>query len=721
MPHRTSAPPEPPSSEERRSFFVFSGILLLSLLAVAFPEMPAQALLGILWTGAGLLMLIAPPTVKVPRLWAWLTVGFLLTSALGFLPRTWFHVPQWRLELESLGLDTGSTSFVQPLLAAEALAGFAATAIVVLFLMGHRIGNYMHHRLALAFALGIGLWITSALILQHPGEVFGFFPNRNHTATLLAMGCFAGIGSLAHAVRLKAGWKIGLSIIPLALCLYALLAASESRAGIVLITAGFAAWLVLTGFRQLQGHSGKAVILLLFAFIGVFLTVESPVKTRLTKTVQLLETSVPANAPGSRPSIPIEAALSEHEPASVDGRVAIFLGTWTMIRNEPWTGVGPNQFARVFPQYREKFDIPNSSICLHPESDWLMMLAEIGWPATLCLAAAVFTVFFTGFKRARHGRARALRMGTLVAALLLCIHGLFDVPGHRIGLAWSAALLLAISLRPPSENGKSTCPSRASRLVWRSLGLLPLIGGLGLLHAQWTEKPLLPSAEISQRMTQAKALSDQDQAAYDKATAAGQEYKPEPAFDPLESALPLLAEVNHLAPLDPYPYYLRGSLALHYDDKQEIAEKAFAIQRRLDPTRVNLTMEQALAWNLQEPRQVLALWKEALHRASLEESRLPGSSFGFVETYQRAVHDAGKDESRVSAALELAGNDPSLLLIWARSAPAILLDREMPHLLANSNGSDARKPLFQTWEKRGSKGAAANFATSHPELGLSSP
>ena len=183
----------------------------------------------------------------------------------------------------------------------------------------------------------------------------------------------------------------------------------------------------------------------------------------------------------------------------------------------------------------------------------------------------------------------------------------------------------------------------------------------------------------------------------------------------------ILDEVNHRAPLDPYPYYLRGSIALNYDDKRDIANKAFAIQRRLDPTRVNLAMEQALAWSAQDSHESLVLWKEAMHRASIEESRVPGSFFDLAKTYQRAVYDAGKNESLMSAALELAGNDPSLLLIWARSAPATLLDREMPRLLTDPIGVVVRKPLFQLWEMRGSKDAARNFATSQPELGLSAP
>ena len=173
-----------------------------------------------------------------------------------------------------------------------------------------------------------------------------------------------------------------------------------------------------------------------------------------------------------------------------------------------------------------------------------------------------------------------------------------------------------------------------------------------------------------------------------------------------------------VTPLDPYLHSVRGSLALHYDDKQAIANQAFAIQRRLEPTRVNLPMEQARAWHLQDPGQVVSLWKEALQRAAGEKSRFPGSSFATAFTYQRVLDTASKDDFLVSAALDLAGGDSSLVVLWARSAPVILLDREMPRLLAAANGASVRQSLFQIWEKRGSKDAASNFGKNHPELDL---
>ena len=713
--------PENPASsttDERRSAKVFTGVLLLVLLAVAFPQMSPQGLQGILWTGAGLLMLLWPPVVRLPRVWGWLVAGFVLFSLVGFLPREWFQISPWRGDLEKLGLDTGASHFVQAGLAVEVMAGFVVTAVVALFLLGHRVDSRCNHRLALGFALGVGAWTAAALVLHQPGELFGFFPNRNHTAALLVMGTFAGLGSLAHAIRRKSFWKILPSAIPVIVCLYALHAVSESRAGVVLVFAGFVLWTIFLGFRHLQGNVGKALILIVIAASGTFLIVDSTAKKRLTTSVEQL--TGPALVPGTTPENPFTEGAKPRPEPSADGRIAIFQDTLEMIRHESWIGVGPGQFAQVFPQYRNKINASNDAKCLHPESDWLMMLAEIGWPATLCLAAGVIAVFFTAIRQARRGSSRFLRTGCIVAALLLGLHGIFDVPGHRVGLAWAAALLLASSLRAQDVRECSGA-SRLSGYCWRGLGLTFTIAGIFLIQAQWGQRSVLPSEQVRQAMFEAKALYNQDQAAYDRAKAEGREYEPIPAEDPLEIALLKVKHAIDVTPLDPYLHSVRGSLALHYDDKQAIANQAFAIQRRLEPTRVNLPMEQARAWHLQDPGQVVSLWKEALQRAAGEKSRFPGSSFATAFTYQRVLDTASKDDFLVSAALDLAGGDSSLVVLWARSAPVILLDREMPRLLAAANEASVRQSLFQIWEKRGSKDAASNFGKNHPELDLPPP
>jgi O-antigen ligase len=697
---------------------VFTGFLLLVFLAVAFPEMAPQGLLGILWAGAGVSMMLLPPVVRVPRLWTLLAAGFVVFSLIGFLPREWFHVPAWRTDLENLGLDTGKRVFVQAPLAVEGMAGFAVTALAAVYLLGHRINSIYQQRLALAFALGIAGWTTVALLMHKPGGLFGFFPNRNHTASLLAMGTFVGLGTLTHAIRRKDVWKILASVISVVVCLYSLHAVSESRAGVVLVLVGFAVWICLNGFGGLRGNVGKALLLILIAAGGTFLIVDSKSKQRLAATVEQISPAEAHSGPSHENPFSKGEAVQQDRP--MDGRLAIFIATWDMIRHEPWTGVGPGQFAQVFPQYREGIHAPNDSKCLHPESDWLMLAAENGLLATLCVVVGVTAVFVTAVRQTRRGRSRFLRMGCIIAAILLCLHGFFDVPGHRIGLAWAALLLLAMSLRPQANGGSESVPSpsRFSKVAWRALGGVLAFAGIFLIQAQWVQRSVLPSAKVTQHLAAAQSFYQVDQAAYDKAKAEGRDYDPPPSEDPLEGALLEIKQALEVTPLDPYLHYLRGAFGLHYDTKRPMVEQAFAIQRRMDPSRVNLALEQANSWSAQDPNQVILLWKEAMRRASIEEAGMPNTAYGRATTYSRVARSVGNDEALGTAALALAEGDSSLLTLWALSGSKVLLDREMPRLIPMLSAVDARKRLFEIWEKRGSKNLAADFAENHPEFHL---
>ena len=191
-----------------------------------------------------------------------------------------------------------------------------------------------------------------------------------------------------------------------------------------------------------------------------------------------------------------------------------------------------------------------------------------------------------------------------------------------------------------------------------------------------------------------------------------------PDKDPLETALERTARAIRITPLDPHPHFIRGALALHFDDKSSIAIQAFAIQRRLAPTWVNLPLDQARLWMGQDPSQTLALWTEAMRRAAANEAHFPKSPVGTRHTYQSVLQTAGKDETLAATALDLAGKNSSLLALWVRSAPGGLLNREMPRLLASTAEPSDRIPLFLDWQVRGSKEVADSFAKSHPELGL---
>nr|MCU0779934.1 O-antigen ligase family protein [Akkermansiaceae bacterium] len=559
---------------------------------------------------------------------------------------------------------------------------------------GHRVG------LAWAGVLLVAAWTVLALLRQGDGGDFGFFPNRNHAATLLAMGGLAALGVLVQAIRFRERLLMALAIPPLALSLVTLFAVSESRAGMLLVVVGFFAWVVLAGKRSLRGNAGKAMLLLALGFCGLFLVVESRVKTRIGETF---------GTPGDGAAAPSAAVL----PA--EGRLGIFKDTLAMCSAEPWSGVGPGNFEVVFPQYRHFTNAPNETRCLHPESDWLLLLAETGWPATLCLLAGMAAVAGTAMRRATlHRHSRPLKMASIVAGLAVACHGLFDVPGHRVGLAWAGVLLVAMALRPHRPDERHTDPpaSVATRRAWRFAGAVVCAAGAVLLQAQWRGRAALPSAQVAALVAEAATLHAADQEAYQAARANDLTYQPPADADPLALALDRVAQAQAINPLNPHLHHVRGTLALYFNDRRDTARQAFARERRLLPRRVSVPMKQARAWIGQDDDEVHMLWREALRRAAANGKLSHDDAFSPVKTYCRLVLEAGKDETLGLLALGLAGSDPALLLEWAKSARPALLNRELPAVITRERSADTRKELLEIWRKRGDRAAVKAFQQS---------
>ena len=699
-----------PFPEIGRSRFVFPLTLALVVVALRWPEMPPQFLLGILAAGMGALMAWAPPEARVGRFLSVMAAGFVMASAAGFLPRSLASLPGWRLEVEALGQPTGPCIFVQPALAAEAWAIFAATALVVVYLLGHRLDHNRHHSWLMAFVCVVAAWTVWAMASQPKGGTFGFFPNRNHTATLLAMAVPAGFGCLVQGIRNRQAWRIGVTVAATAVCIFALMVRSESRAGVLLFAVAMLAWIPSLGKKKLKGHAARAVFLALGATVGAFLIADTKVKDRIEKTAEAAKTALPAST-GPQPFEKIRDTEPVGEPQPIDGRISIWHDTLDMLCGEPWSGAGPGQFARVIPQYRRECSLANSSSCLHPESDWLWMATEAGLAATGCLGAALVWLGWKAGRSAWKNRGRSLRVGSLVAAFLVPVHGILDVPGHRIGLALAAAWLAAIALRfpQPRADGPAIQPSFWSRLGWRGVGLVLAATGVLLLQAGWTGKAVLPSARVAVLENEVRTLFAQDRLAYEQATKEAKSYQPAPADDPLERALVLLDEALRIAPLDPDLQYMRGAFAAFFDDKGEWVERSFALERRLDPTIVALPLRQADVMGADHPADVKALWDETLKRARAQQALFPETGFGPEPTFQRILEHAGRMEGGPSLVLDLAVSTPDLLPVWARNAPQKTLDAEMPDLLRQIQPSPLRRMLIDIWRRRGSRDAFTTF------------
>jgi hypothetical protein len=332
-----------------------------------------------------------------------------------------------------------------------------------------------------------------------------------------------------------------------------------------LIVSGALLWLALLGPRYLGRNGRRAVLMLAIAAVGGFLIAEPAVKQRLNETLRRSK-----------------ALGAESRLEALDFRVPTWLDTAAMIRQRPWTGFGPGQFVFVFPQYRERSANAQGLTHLHPESDWLWLAAEAGIPAAIALAGIIGIAAVASVRGLGDGQARALRAACLVAALVLVLHSLADVPGHRVPLAWSGALLLGLSLRSlPGRQG------RGRAWIFRLGGLAVLALGLALAFAE-RSTAMGPATTAGRRAVQrAVAISR----ARVEAKAKGE---PTPASS--AEVRQLIAEALTVVPMDEQLHFLRGVSIIDLPGELNATRQAFALERALTPTGIKQTMRQAATW-----------------------------------------------------------------------------------------------------------------------------
>jgi O-antigen ligase len=681
------------------------------------PAEPWHGWRGVLLIIAGLTISILPPRVKIPRLPVMLAAGFLLLAALVFLPAGWFPVPEWRKLLLEHGLSLSDTVTAHPRQTAECLSGIAVCLIVMLYLQGHRVSHGGNHLLGMVFTAGVAVVALFSMFAQNGRwvipwdavDTFGFFPNRNHMATLLVMGAITGAGVAMQSLRVHTRATGLVALVSVIVCIWAAIGYTGSRGGVALLAGVFAAWLLTLGRDYLKGRTLVAAGLLVGGTLLFFFFGESRAKKRLDETADHLSAIATAGSAGES-AWKGKAGMDSFE--SFDMRVPIYLDTVSMLLHEPWTGTGAGQFQYIFPQYRSRSAFVNNRQAVHPESDWLLFAAETGIPATLLLGAlAVVTVSF-GFRQAMNGRARALRTGCLMAAAVLPVHGLFDVPGHRMELVWAASWLVAISLR----GSKTKTPaSPFSMWLFRALGLAIVAAGAVLVSAQWFGGPA-PAMLISSRAVEKTGelykqdLAAQEAAGGNSAPATGRE-------DKLEQAIQLLDEALKIVPMDPRLHLLKGALSAEFDDKDAVTDREFELARILDPTWVAMPLMQAAVWAEYDPRRTEALWTQAMKRAEVLEQENPDSLFGRKASFARIMEDAANYRGLGSRAVGAAGNDAALLKDWASEARRGQLDVLIPEILSMETLKGHRREFFEVWRLRGTKPVAEGYARKFdPEL-----
>lgn len=609
------------------------------LLGAAFSVMLAGTeeawAIAVFLAGAGIALFLVRPIVRPSAVPLFLVPLFCILCLLAFLPLSYFPVPEWRSALMELGsVPLAESVNPQPwfgwfwwwLLAGTCLA---YSALLTAPLQAKSLAFVLHSAaffVAVYAALSIFASQSGWKYPFHGGAVFGFLPNRNHTATLLVVGSVLSFGLMQW--RLTRGDKVAASFA--ALCgapsLAALLFFSTSRAGVVFLAVGLAVWAIGASHSPVARRRIFLTTVVLAVFLGLlFVAGGSTVRDRLASLWK-----------------EVLSVQMEDDGRDLDFRQPIFRDTARMIADQPLVGVGLGQFSDVFRQYRN--ESARAATVLHPESDWLMVAAETGVPSAVVLGA-LFLWFLSVCWKSRAASGGMLRWTAASAVAAAALHGIVDVPWHRPSVGWFLLTIAVSSL--PSSARMLHVPPLLSRILFVLAGLL-LIAASGWITIEkrqgrspafyrWPEiSSALEKLGNERRFSQAEGVA---QAGIQK--------------------FPLRSEAY---------YWLAGYLRMFEGSDKEI-EAALRAGRAVEPVLPGVVQEQAVILQPIDPDGAMEAWLLAVDRAAAIDGRENRSELPAAGGYVGRAVAAFKGD--VPRQLWLAGelsDRPVLVAQWISRA-----------------------------------------------------
>ena len=644
----------PSSRRPVRSGWTFL-LVLLPLLAVVLGGSTARWSQGVILALTGLVLLAAPPRSSLgPGINA-ILAGLLLLAGTAFLPAGWFALPGWRAALtDDLGATLPATLSPQPWLSAESLAVFAG-GMGWFYLMctvawtgdgRSRAGRWFAGGvvgLAAAFIACQRLHLNPSI--WHTERGFGPFPNRNQTADFLAVGALPVLACAHGAWRggrrvAAAGWLAGWAVVAAALF------QNYSRAGVGILFAGTAAYggnEVLRALRRpaKSGGDGRTTA----PTLGTW-----RVPAMAASLVLLLASGFMLGGgdtlarlrPGTTPDAGGAAAVG-------DFRLQIQRDALGLVADSPWCGNGLGAFEGVFAPYRVRSAV-NLHV-VHPESDWLWLTSELGWPAlALVLVGAVLLT--RRMWPQRPGTDRPLRTAAALGATLFALHGFVDVSAHRVGTAWCGLFLIGLAL-PGAGEGKDFRRAAGWTVpVFRLLGLA-LLGVGALWVAADRGRVRVPGAQEATR-----------QFALSRAEAFGGQWG-----DSVVAATRSLA----LDPLDWRVYFQRAIARLGAGEDPAAAQADFRRALYLEPFSGVVAETVAETW-------ARAGQSDLAVSALLEASRrVPGEAHGYFNAVCAA---AGNDPAFLDRLAAATRADPTRQLLYLAQLPLAAQGPAVARILA---------------------------------------
>jgi hypothetical protein len=402
--------------------------------------------------GIGLLLLVFPLRALPANSLLIGIAGLLLCGLAGFLPARWIGEPEWHSAIRQAIPGLGNTVTLQPL---HSLIRFGVMLSAILFgvwvfqwrlVERVRCFQFLCGGIALLAALALAAHFYSFSVPGwHPSQGFGPFPNRNQTATVMALGSMLALGLCASSFR-RRDWSGILWTFAFILCLAALLL-TNSRAPLCLLVAGACLWFFKRQKSPLKGFAVAGGVTLLVC--AATLLIGQNVARRLPD-------------------------LLFH---GLGFRARIYQDSLKLACASPAVGTGIGSFEAIFPRFRDAS--LNEQRVIHPESDWLWMASEMGWLSILFCVVGIGGLLIAKVHSSTR-RDKELRLTGLIALAAFLINSLIDVPGHRLGTILPVLVLASLCTRPGLFGEGATILPWASRIF--GIGLV--VFGVVLVREQ---------------------------------------------------------------------------------------------------------------------------------------------------------------------------------------------------------------------------------------------
>jgi tetratricopeptide (TPR) repeat protein len=620
---------------------------------------------GIVVAFLGLFLLVRPARFSLGAATNTVFFALIVLATLAFLSARYFFPSTWRAAMiNDFGISLPSTLTAQPWITASCVISLIA-GLSWLYLASTQELDLRSVRSQLRFfATGIVLLaaISILLYLAHLAPPFwinqrgfGPFPNRNQTGDLFGITAVVilacGQDDIRKGRKRWIAWLLALGVVVAAIIL------NFSRAGVLLLVAGSALWLGAFALRQ----RSMPRLALAFSFVLLLLT------ALLLFGGQTLER--------------FHLRGIANTGIAADFRWRIFHDTFRLIRDSAWCGIGLGNFEPVFAIFRSASIADTRS--LHPESDWLWLWSEMGWPAVALTIVGLALLIRRVFPL-REGTNQRYRLATLIGVVLFAIHGFVDVSAHRIGTAFAAIFLLGLSLHRPLNLKSSTSIS----ILFRLVGLILLISGLSWTVAA-NNKMLLPG---SVGVTSAEQLS----------TIANRGRN-------FPEAIALTSRALEWSPLDWQLYFLRAAAELG-ERQPEKALDDFRRARFLEPNAYEVPLAEGDLWLNSRPILAATAWREALRRAGPQRA----------EVYGSMLTNASMHSPQVSRILEQVGlSEHDLALAYLSRVSEAHFNQALNEFLKHDPNlqtlsEEEKLALFSLWSEHGDPDELAHAVERHP-------